>query len=73
MRPWRVVGDAKQKIEAILELAVSKVVNSVQRSPPESESGAAVGDIGVASSVRLPCIQRDVSNDVEPSSRVTST
>ena len=31
VRPWRVVGDAKQKIEATLKLAVSK----------ENEPGAA--------------------------------
>jgi len=40
VRPWRVVGDAKQKIEATLELDVSKFTNSVHGIPPESESGA---------------------------------
>ena len=39
MRPWRVVGNAKQKKEAILELFVSKSINNVQGIPPESESG----------------------------------
>ena len=33
--------DAKHKTEAIVEQAVSKVVNSVPGIPPESESGAA--------------------------------
>ena len=28
MRPWRVVGDAKQKIEATLELAMNKMINT---------------------------------------------
>ena len=41
VRPWRVVGDAKQKIKATLELSVSKVINNVHRIPPENESGAA--------------------------------
>ena len=34
-------ADAKQKKEAIIEQAVSKVINRVPGIPPESESGAA--------------------------------
>ena len=41
VRPWRVVEDAKQKTEATLELAVSKVINSVPGITPKSEYGAA--------------------------------
>ncbi len=41
VRPWRAVGDAKQKIEATLELTVSKGINGVHGIPPESGSGAA--------------------------------
>ena len=33
VRPWRVVEDAKQKMEATLELSVSKVINSVPGIP----------------------------------------
>ena len=33
MRPWRVVGDAKQKIKATLELAVSTVIDSANGTP----------------------------------------
>ena len=41
IRPWRSVGDAKQKIEATLELPVSKVINCLYGIPPESDFGAA--------------------------------
>ncbi len=41
VRPWRVVGDEKQKIETALELTVSKGINVVHGIPPESGSGTA--------------------------------
>ena len=41
VRPWRVVEDVKQKMEATLELAVSKVINNAHGIPPESEFGPA--------------------------------
>ena len=41
MRPWRVVRDAKQKIEATLELAMSKMINTAHGILPRNEPGAA--------------------------------
>ena len=40
VRPGRVAWNAKQTIEATLELAVRKDINSVHGIPPESEPGA---------------------------------
>ena len=54
------VEHAKQKIEATLELAVSKVINSVPGIPPKSEYGAAAHQY-MSSNVHLPRSRRSIS------------